>query len=527
MAAAPVSGLFIGVLLDIYCSTVCVRKTWKYGDEMGRYIIGIDQSTQGTKGLLFDEGARLVDRRDMAHEQKISREGYVSHDPEEIYRNTLTVVKALIEENKVNVEDIAGIGISNQRETTVAWDRRTGKPVCDAIVWQCARAESVCRDFGEEEKRYIAENTGIPLSPYFPAAKMKWILSNCEEARRLAGEGALAFGTVDSWLLFCLTEGKEYKTDYSNASRTQLFNLHTLSWDEKICEMFSIPVECLPKVCDSNSLFGMTSLGGYCSRMIPVHSMLGDSHGALFGQGCHEKGQVKATYGTGSSLMMNIGEQFVASKHGIVTSLAWGIDGKVNYVLEGNLNYTGAVITWLKDDMELIHSAKETEQLAREANQEDTTYLVPAFSGLGAPYWKSDARAMLYGMNRATGRKEIVKAALDCIAYQITDILLAMEQDSGMKIDRLCVDGGPTGNRYLMQLQSDMADVRVCVPDAEELSGIGAAYLAGITLGVFSYEKAFSNLEYREYRAEMEAGRKKRLYDGWLEAVKKVTGEIN
>lgn len=490
---------------------------------MAKYIIGIDQSTQGTKALLFDEEARLLDRQDLPHEQKISREGYVSHDPEEIYRNTLAVVRSLLETNNIDARSVEGIGISNQRETTVAWNRETGKPVCDAIVWQCSRAESVCRDFGEDEKKYIVENTGIPLSPYFPGAKMGWILKNCEEAARLARSGLLAFGTMDSWLLYCLTDGREFKTDYSNASRTQLFNLHTLSWDEAICGMFSIPTKCLPQVCDSNSLFGMTDLGGFCEEKIPIHSILGDSHGALFGQGCHKKGQVKATYGTGSSLMMNIGEQFASSSHGIVTSLAWGIDGKVNYVLEGNLNYTGAVITWLKDDMELIHSAKETQQLAFEANPEDTTYLVPAFSGLGAPYWKSDAKAMLYGMNRATGRKEIVKAALDCIAYQITDILLAMEQDSGMKIQRLCVDGGPTGNRYLMQLQSDMADVSVCVPDAEELSGIGAAYLAGITMNVFSYEKAFSNLQYREYRASMDpAGRKKR-YDGWLEAVGKVT----
>ena len=489
-----------------------------------KYIIGIDQSTQGTKALLFDEQARLLGRTDKNHRQIISREGYISHHPEELYENTLEVVRRLVEEQRIPVEDICGIGISNQRETTVMWEKETGRPVCDAIVWQCARAECVCQGFTGEQKEYIAANTGIPLSPYFPAAKMSWILKRCEEAGKLAKEGRLLAGTVDSWLLYKLTGGKEHKTDYSNASRTQLFNLHTLSWDEQICAMFGIPVSCLPEVKDSNSLFGMTDLEGLADRKIPIHAMMGDSHGALYGQGCHQPGMVKATYGTGSSLMMNVGREFIGSSHGIVTSLAWGIDGQVDYVLEGNLNYTGAVISWLKDDLQLIESAGETENLARNASQEDTTYLVPAFSGLGAPYWKSDGKAMIYGMNRGTGKKEIVRAALDCIAYQITDILKAMELDSGMTIEKLCVDGGPTRNGYLMQFQSDMGGMTVAVPDAEELSGMGAAYLAGITMGVFTKEQAFSRLKYREYHASMDAERQKALYEGWLDAVRRVLG---
>ena len=286
--------------------------------------------------------------------------------------------------------------------------------------------------------------------------------------------------------------------------------------------MFGISKDSLPEVCDSNALFGSTDMNGLFTHTIPIHTMLGDSHGALFGQGCHEKGMIKATYGTGSSLMMNIGDEFIASKHGIVTSLAWGMDGKVNYVLEGNLNYTGAVITWLKEDMKLVNTAQETEALALSANPEDTTYLIPAFSGLGAPYWKSDAKAMLYGMSRTTGRAEVVKAALDCIAYQITDILVAMEKDTGMKIKQLCVDGGPTRNRYLMQFQSNMADTSVKVPNVEELSGIGAAYMAGTTLGIFTKEKAFSNLIYKEYESNLDSDSRKKFYDGWLEAVKKV-----
>lgn len=486
-----------------------------------KYVIGIDQSTQGTKALLFDGQARLIARRDKAHRQKISPEGYISHDPEEIYSNIVEVVRRLITENGLTAQSVAGIGISNQRETTVAWNRETGKPVCDAVVWQCARGAEVCRDFTEEQKKRIVENTGIPLSPYFPASKMKWILRHCPEAGRLAEQGKLCLGTVDSWLLYCMTGGKVFKTDYSNASRTQLFNLHTLAWDQEICGMFGVPVEALPQVCDSDSLFAVTDLGGVLDRSLPVHSVLGDSHGALFGQGCHEKGGVKATYGTGSSLMMNIGRSFQASSHGLVTSLAWGIDGEVTYVLEGNLNYTGAVITWLQEDLGLIGSAGETEELALAAEQDDAVFLVPAFSGLGAPYWKSEARALLCGMDRNTGRKEIVRAGLDCIAYQITDVLKAMEQDSGAKLEKLCVDGGPTRNRYLMQFQSNIAQLRVFVPDAEELSGIGVAYLAGISLGVYEKEKIFGNLYYKEYRPAMAAEECARRYNGWLEAVRK------
>ncbi len=489
---------------------------------MAAYIIGIDQSTQGTKALLFDEEARLIGRTDRNHAQKVSREGYISHDPEEIYHNTILVFRDLLREYHIAEEEIKGIGISNQRETTVAWDRETGKPVCDAIVWQCSRAAKLCRDWAEEQKEYIRKNTGIPLSPYFPAAKMAWILQNTAGAKDLAGAGRLCMGTVDSWLVYCLSGGTVFQTDFSNASRTQLFNLHTLSWDAEICRMFGIPMEVLPKVCDSNSLFAMTDMGGSLKTPVPIHGVLGDSHGALFGQGCHERGRIKATYGTGSSLMMNIGQEYVESRHGLVTSLAWSVDGVPEYVLEGNLNYTGAVITWLKDDMNLIASAKETEALAMEANPEDTTYLVPAFSGLGAPYWNSEARAAVFGMSRSTGKKEFVKAGLDCIAYQITDILKAMEQDSGIAVQRLCVDGGPTGNRYLMQMQSDMADVTVCVPDAEELSGIGAAYLAGISMGIYDRKKAFANLHYTEYNPSMEKEIRQRKYDGWLEAVGKV-----
>lgn len=491
---------------------------------MREYIIGIDQSTQGTKALLFDREARLVDRADMPHRQKTSKEGYVSHDLTEIWQNTLAVIKALLTGNGIKAGELRGIAISNQRETTAAWNRETGEPVCDAVVWQCARAQEICEKISGREAAYVKSVTGLPVSPYFPAGKMAWILKHEPEAEKLAAEGKLCMGTIDSFLLYRLTDGQEFKTDYSNASRTQLFHLERLEWDEKACAIFGIPKDCLPQICDSDSLFGWTDFAGMWEEKVPVHAMLGDSHGALYGQGCHESGSVKATYGTGSSLMMNTGTKCICSEHGIVTSLAWRISGEVNYVLEGNLNYTGAVITWLKDEVELISSAKETEQLAKAAEEEDTTYLVPAFSGLGAPYWKSDAKAMLYGMRRGTGKKEIVKAALDSIAYQITDLLEAMEQDSGIKLECLCVDGGPTKNSYLMKRQSDMAQLSVLVPDAEEMSGIGVAYLAGIAMGIFTKEKAFANLHYQQYHADMDKEKRGRLYSGWKDAVRRVTG---
>lgn len=486
------------------------------------YIIGIDQSTQGTKALLFDQMAKLISREDLPHEQKISKEGYVSHDPVEIYKNTVQVVRNLLTKYGIDGTAVKAIGISNQRETTVAWNKVTGEPVCDAIVWQCARAVGICETILKEDGAYVQDSTGIPLSPYFPAAKMAWILNEYPLARELMDKNQLCFGTVDSWLLYSLTKGKSYATDYSNASRTQLMNLEQLCWDEKILSMFGISLSALPKICDSNSWFGDTDFDGLFSVPVPIQSILGDSHGALFGQSCHSKGMVKATYGTGSSLMMNTGTTPIKSKHGIVSSVAWGMDGQVFYVLEGNLNYTGAVISWLKEDLMIISSALETEELAKEANSNDSTYLVPAFSGLGAPYWNSTAKAVFFGMSRTTGRKELVKAGLECIGYQITDLLLAMEKDSGTKIETLCVDGGPTRNTYLMQFQSDLANIKVAVPNAEELSGIGVAYMAGITIGFFDKKLAFSNLHYMEYVPLMNEDDRTRKYAGWLEAVQRV-----
>ena len=489
---------------------------------MAEYVLGIDQSTQGTKALLFDGAGSLLGRADLPHRQMIDARGWVEHDPEEIYQNTIDVVKHLVEKTGIDKNDIRVMGISNQRETALVWDRLTGKPVYAAVVWQCARGASICEEIeGLGKADMIRGRTGLQLSPYFSAAKIAWILRNVDGVRERADRGELCCGTIDSWLVYKLTGKKEFRTDYSNASRTQMFHIGKLKWDEEICSLFKIPMSALAEVTDSNGYYGDTDLEGYLDHPIPIHGVLGDSHGALFGQGCLDKGMIKATYGTGSSVMMNIGGSPVYSDR-VVTSLAWGMDGKVDYVLEGNINYTGAVITWLKDDLQLIQSPAETQALAEAANPLDETYLVPAFSGLSAPYWDSQARAVIYGMTRTTKRAELVKAALESIVYQITDVMTVMGQESGIPIEALRVDGGPTKNSYLMQFQSDMAQIPVQVPPMEELSGIGAAYAAGLGAGIYQKGQLFGKTERKEYRPAMAKELREKKYTGWNKAVSKV-----
>ena len=488
-----------------------------------KYIIGIDQSTQGTKALLFDESGKILTRADKAHRQIVNQQGWVSHDPVEILNNTMAAVRECVEKAEVPKENVAGIGISNQRETSVIWDRQNGTPLADAIVWQCSRAAGICerREIGEMAE-IIRDRTGIPLSPYFPAAKFSWLLENVPGAREKALRHDVCFGTIDSWLIYCFTEGRSYKTDYSNASRTQLFNIESLSWDPEICGVFGIDSSDMAEVCDSDSDFGTTTMGGFFEHPVPVHGVLGDSHAALFGQNCVKSGMAKATYGTGSSVMMNVGTDMVRSRSGVVSSIAWGMGGQVTYVLEGNINYTGAVISWLKDDVGLISSAAETEAYARAANPEDETYLVPAFSGLGAPYWDDRAKGILTGITRMTGKAEIVRAALDCIAYQITDVIRAMEKDAAAPLTELRADGGPTKNAYLMQLQSDLLGIPVSVPDREELSGMGAAYAAGLGMKIFDPAVIREAVTRKEYLPGMEKKRVEEKMEGWKAAVETV-----
>ncbi|MCC8046113.1 MAG: glycerol kinase [Clostridiales bacterium] len=513
-----------------------------------KYIISIDQSTQGTKALLFDERGKLLGREDLPHRQIVNDLGWVSHDPEEIYSNTVQVVRRLLQSMRIAPEHVAALGISNQRETSLVWEKATGRPIADAVVWQCARAADICERVrsggvtmrladdedtakentaaGNSEKKtqnideLIQQKTGLTLSPYFPAAKLAWILENTEGAKEKAARHELCMGTIDTWLVWKMTGGAAYKTDYSNASRTQLFNIFDLKWDEEICSLFGIDPSDLAEVCDSNSRFGETDLGGTFPHPVPIYAVLGDSHGALFGQGCLEKGMIKSTYGTGSSIMMNIGETPVLSTHGVVTSLAWGMDGKVTYCLEGNINYTGAVISWLKDDVGLIASAGETEGISEAALKDDSLYFVPAFTGLGAPYWDSAAAGSLSGITRTTGKKEIVRACVECIAYQIADVIEAMCSDSQLPVKELRVDGGPTRNSYLMQFTSDILDANVLVPEMEELSGIGAAYAAGIGCGLYGQD-IFDGMRRKVYCSKMPERIRKKKMAGWKHAVQR------
>ncbi|MCI8757168.1 MAG: glycerol kinase GlpK [Oscillospiraceae bacterium] len=483
-----------------------------------RYILAIDQSTQGTKGILFDQQGVFVARTDRSHRQFVDEKGWVEHDPEEILTNTLAVARDVVQKAGIGKEEIAALGISNQRETVMAWDRSTGKPLYRAIVWQCARAKEICEGM-QDQKDLVKSRTGLNLSPYFSAAKLTWIMQNVPEAGRQADKGCLCCGTMDSWLVYQLTTNHAFKTDYSNASRTQLLNIHTLQWDEDLCKLYGVPKNSLPEVCMSDSVFGNTTFCGWLEHPIPICGVLGDSHGALLGQECRKPGMIKATYGTGSSVMMQTGKRLVESKD-LVTSLAWGLGGHVEYVLEGNLNYTGAVVSWLKNEAGLLANDAESEALARAANPNDRAYFVPAFTGLGAPYWDSEATGLLTGVTRTTGRAEIVKACVECIAYQITDLIRLMKQDSDLPVTELRVDGGPTANQYLMQFQSDISGVALSVPNLQELSGMGAAYAAGFSVGMYDPATAYAHVQRKSYESRMEHPRRETLYRGWQQAIR-------
>ena len=436
-----------------------------------KYVLAIDQSTQGTKALLLDERGSKVARAYRPHRQIVDENGHISHDLNEIWQNVLSVAKECVGERAASV---AAVGISNQRGTSCIWNEEG--PLADAVVWQCARAKEIS-DALAPYADFVRERTGLPLSPYFPAAKYAWLLRNTEKS------GKVRLGTVDSFLVWKLTGN--YYTDYSNASRTQLFDLHTLQWDEELCRLFGVPVEALPEVKDSDGVFGYTDLGGILPEQVPVCGVLGDSHAALFAEGCLAVGQLKVTYGTGSSVMMNVGEKFVESRCGLASSLAWKRKGKVSYVLEGNINYSCAVITWLKDDLGLLNDAKEAGVLAAEANAQDETVLIPAFSGLSAPYWKPEARAAILNMSRTTGKKELCRAAEESIAFQIADILDALRADTGLEAREVRADGGAAGDAFLMQLQADVSGASVLASYERELSPLGAGVLAGIAAGVY------------------------------------------
>ena len=487
---------------------------------MTSYILSFDQSTSTTKALLFDQKGALVERSDIPHKQLIDEKGWVEHDPHEILTNLYQSARNLLDKSGINPTQIKGIAISNQRETALAWNRTNGEPLHNAIVWQCGRAKDICKSL-EKSKKLIHERTGLHLSPYFSAAKFSWMLKNVPSVLDSCEKGELVFSTVDSFLLYHLTKGKVIKTEYSNASRTQLLNIETLMWDPEIANLFSIPLNTLPELSDSNSIFGYTNLDGILDREVPICAILGDSQGALYAQGCLEQGMTKATYGTGSSIMMNIGDKMVLSNE-LVTSIAWGIDGALTYVLEGNINYSGAIISYLIEDLQLINSPKEAEPLAKMAQDIEGLYMVPAFSGLGAPYWDPNARAAILGMDRRCGKAELVKAAEEAIGYQIADIIFRMNENSKQKIQNLRVDGGATNDSYLMQFQADILQTEVCVAAIEELSGQGPALLAARKLGLLHDMGLLWNKPKAQYSPQMSKSEQFRRYEGWKKAVETI-----
>jgi glycerol kinase len=489
-------------------------------------IIAIDQSTSGTKAMVVDKYGKVIAKSNKEHKQYYPNPGWVEQDPLEIYNNVKAVIKDVINKLNFPTSYIKAISITNQRETVVVWDKETGKPIYNAIVWQCRRTSDVCMRLKEQGvEKLIKNKTGLLLNPYFSATKVKWILDNVEGAREKANKGKLLLGTIDSWLLWNFTNGKVHATDYTNASRTLLFNIRTLKWDEELLKIFDIPLNMLPKVISSNDVFGYTNCDGILNGEVPITGIIGDSQGALFGQNCFEAGMIKATYGTGSSIMMNVGQNFINAESGLVTSIAWGIDKSVEYVLEGIVNSTGDTLKWLRDNLELFKDYDELEKLISNLKNNEGVYLIPAFSGLGIPYWNMDAKAAIVGMTRGVKKEHIIRAALESIAYQIKDAIDVMKEESGIAPKELRVDGGATNNKFLMQFQADLLSIKVIKTENEDLSALGSAYMAGLGIKLWGSKDEIIKLRGNEYvyshnlnnREEME-----KLYNGWKNAVKMI-----
>jgi glycerol kinase len=446
-----------------------------------KYIVGIDQSTSATKAMLFDEQAVLLERTSLEHKQYYPQPGWVEHDPEEILHKTYESVARLLASSKVSPSAISSVAITNQRETVVVWDKRTGEPVHNAVVWQCNRGAQICerlRAQGSEPR--VREKTGLLLNPYFSASGVQWILENVEGAAAAAREGHLLMGTIDSWLIWNLTSRRIHATDFTNASRTLLFNIHTLDWDPELMALFGIVPSMVPQVLPSDAVYGVTTFDGLLPE-IPIAGVLGDSHGALVGQMCFAPGMGKATYGTGSSVMVNIGERALAAPLGMVTSIGFAATGNFSYAFEGNIHCTGATIQWLQEELGLIHSASESELIATSVKSSDGVYFVPAFAGLGAPWWDPDARAVICGISRGSTKAHIVRAALESIAYQVKD-LVSVIQEAGIAVRELRVDGGPTKNGFLMQFQADILQLPIDRSRVEEASALGAVIMNGLAL---------------------------------------------
>ena len=489
------------------------------------YILSIDQSTAGTKATIFDEKGRLLHRATEYHKQYYPKLGWVEHDAKEILKQTAKSVKRVLSESHIEKNKILAVSITNQRETTVMWDRKNGNPVYRAIVWQCQRGKEFCdRVKNQGIEKTIKSKTGLLVDPYFSASKIKWILNNINDVREEAQRGNVLFGTIDSWLIWNLTNGAVHATDVSNASRTMLYNIRKLEWDKEILEIFTVPFSILPEVRPSDGIFGYTNLFGIMEKEVPITGVMGDSNAALFGHGCFEELETKATYGTGTSVMLNLGNKLTVTESPIVTSIAWTADNKTVYALEGNIHCTGDTIRWLIDELQIINNPEETEELAKSIPDNEGVYFVPAFVGLGAPYWDNEARALISGMSRSANKAHIVRAALESIAYQVKDLFETMIEVPKDKPDCLKVDGGATENSFLMQFQADILGVPVFVSEIREISARGAALLSLLRTGVFSGLKEIKDVIgfEKKYEPSITEEMRNTYYQGWKRAVRKV-----
>ena len=495
---------------------------------MKKYLLALDQGTTSSRAILFDRDQNILAISQRELTQIYPHEGWVEQNPMEIYSSQYAVMVEVLASSGIDPNEVAAIGITNQRETTILWDKETGRPVHKAIVWQCRRTAGYCdelKNLGMGE--FFRSKTGLVLDAYFSATKLRWLLDNAAGARERAEKGKLLFGTVDSWIIWKLTGGKVHVTDYSNASRTMLFNIHTLKWDEEILRVLKIPQQILPEVKPSSHVYGYTDSKLF-GREVPIAGAGGDQQCALFGQTCFERGEVKNTYGTGGFMLMNTGTAPVNSHNGLVTTIAWGVDDKVEYALEGSIFVAGAAVQWLRDELGLIRDAAESEVLAKSVPDANGCYVVPAFVGLGAPYWDQYARGAIVGLTRGVNRNHIVRATLESIAYQVNDVLMAMQEDSGMPITSLRVDGGACDNDFLMQFQADILNTSVVRPYCIETTAMGAAYLAGLAVGYWrSKEEILANhVIAAEFKPQMGQAKRESLLQGWHNAVKAASVRI-
>jgi len=486
-----------------------------------KYVLSLDQGTTSSRAILFDHDGRILGQAQKEFRQIFPKPGWVEHDPEEIWSSQSSVTAEVIAKAGVRSEEISSIGITNQRETVVVWDRETGKPVHNAIVWQDRRTSEYCSRLVEEGRsEMVRSKTGLIIDAYFSATKVRWILDNIEGAREKAEQGRLCFGTIDSWLIWKFTRGKTHVTDITNASRTMLFNIYEDQWDQELLQLFNIPASMLPEVKGSSELFAETS-GDTTGFSLPIMGVAGDQQAALFGQLCLEPGMVKNTYGTGCFLVMNLGGEPVTSKSNLLTTVAWKLDGKISYALEGSIFVAGAIIQWIRDELGLIGSAAETEKIARSVADNGGVYLVPALTGLGAPHWDQFARGTIMGLTRGSGKAHIIRAALESIAYQVTDVVQAMQEDAGETIAELRVDGGASSNDFLMQFQSDMLNTTVTRPGIMETTALGAAYLAGLASGFWKDTDELQKqwMADKHYRPDMDEHHRNELLKNWQKAV--------